>query len=364
MHPLLGADLRTLVRLTCQNGPVPIKHWPMMTAFGLSALFRSPFALAEGCYVAKAKGTMGKMPAPVIIVGHWRSGTTHLYNILAQAEFGYVTPFAAGMPAEMLSLGRWLRPLLAMMLPATRYVDQIAVHPNSPQEDEIPMGSINPISFYHGIYFPKHFARHLHRSFFLEGCTADEIRAWKYRFAGLMDKLWIDKEKRLLVKNPALTARIPVIRELYPDARFIHIYRNPHDVFRSTRQFYRTLLEHFALQAFDHLDIEPLVLEGYRRMMERLAIDSRDLPENRFIDIRFEDLEAEPLDQIRRIYRQLDLGDVTLFEPRFEAYLKTVCNFPKAIYRERPEDVAMIEHHWRPFVERFGYGVPRASGDS
>jgi hypothetical protein len=134
-------------------------------------------------------------------------------------------------------------------------------------------------------------------------------------------------------------------------------------VFRSTRQFYRTLLEHFALQAFDHLDIESLVLEGYRRMMERLAIDSQDLPENRFIDIRFEDLEAKPLDQIRRVYRQLDLGDVTPFEPRFKTYLQTVRNFPKAAYREQPDDAAMIERHWQPFVERFGYAVPnRESG--
>lgn len=298
------------------------------------------------------------MPAPIFIIGHWRSGTTHLYNLLTRAEFGFVSPIAAGMPHEFLSLGRWLRPLLVRMLPKTRYVDRMEVLPDSPQEDEIPLGSMNPISFYHGIYFPKRFDHHFRRSLFLEGCSDDEINAWRHAFSGLMDKIWLDHGKRLVIKNPTYTARIPLIQSVYPDARFIHIYRNPHNVFRSTRRFYRKLLEQFAWQSFDHLDLDHFVLEGYRRMMDQVDLDKRTLPANRFIDIRFENLEADPIAEIRRIYQTLELGDVTGLEPTIQDYLRTIASFEKTTFEPCLKDQALVERHLAPFLNRFGYVSP------
>lgn len=355
MHPLFGADLRTLTSLLLRDGPVSSAGLPVTIAAGLAALGRTPFTLGEMGYVAWRRRRMPPMPPPVFIIGHWRSGTTHLYNILAKAGFGFATPFAAGLPLEFMTLGRWLRPLLTRMLPQTRYVDQVVVRPDSPQEDEIPIGSMAPISFYHGIYFPRHFDRHLKRSLLLEGCTEDEIDKWRAVFIYFTEKLWLEQGRRPLIKNPTYTARMPLIREIYPDARFIHIYRNPHDVFRSTRHFYRSLLETFALQPFDHLCIDTLVLEGYQRMMERVEIDRRALPSDRYIDIRFEDLEMRPIDEIRRIYQQLDLGDMTPLEPAFEAYLESVRGFEKRVFPHRPEDHKLVRQHCAALLDRFGY---------
>jgi hypothetical protein len=357
MHPLFGADLKTLIQLLRRDGPVAIPRWPVATAAALASATRAPFTLGERRYVAWRRRGMAPMPPPVFIVGHWRSGTTHLYNIMSKAGFGFVSPFAAGLPEEFMSLGRWLRPLLTAMLPRTRFVDQMAVWPDSPQEDEIPLGSITPISFYHGVYFPRHFERHLKRSLFLDDCTPDEIEAWKRGFRRFTEKLWLDQNKRLLIKNPTYTARIPMLRAIYPDARFIHIYRNPHDVFRSTRRFYRALLARFAWQEFDHLDIDGLVIETYRRMMERFEVDRQDLPSGHFADLCFEDLETRPLGQIRRIFRQLDLGDVRPFEPAINAYLDSVQGFQKTIFPEHAGDRALVEHRCAALFERFGYAI-------
>ena len=298
------------------------------------------------------------MPPPVFIVGHWRSGTTHLYNLLTQGDFGFVSPFAAGLPSEYLTLGRGLRPLLTRLLPKTRYVDAMPVTPNSPQEDEIPLGSISPISFYHGVYFPKHFERHLNRSLFLEGCSSDDIRAWETCFLAFMDKLWLDQGKRLLIKNPTYSARMLQLKRLYPKARFIHIYRNPHAVFRSTRRFYRTLLETFAWQDFDHLDLDALVLSSYRRMMDQIEIDKRSLPEGDVVELCFEDLERQPMVEIERLYRELELGDLNLWRSRFEAYLASVSGFQKAFIPGEPSDRLMVERHCAGLLDRFGYAAP------
>ncbi len=358
MHPLFGADVSTLMRLLKQNGPVAQAHLPAVAIAGLSALGRTPFRLGEKAYVAWRRRKLPPMPPPIFIIGHWRSGTTHLYNILSKGGFGYVSPFAAGLPLEYQTLGRWLRPLLERALPKTRYVDQVAVSAHSPQEDEIPMASIAPISFYHGVYFPRHFERHMKRSFFLEGCADHEILHWEDAFRSFMEKLWLDQGRRLLIKNPTYSGRIPQLRRLFPDARFIHIYRNPYMVFRSTRLFYQTLIDKFAWQSVDHLDLDRLVLQSYRRMMEQIDIDKQSLPTDHFIDLRFEDLDVQPLQEIERIYRKLDLGDLEPWRENFESYLKSVEGFQKTFIPETADDRLLVGQYCHDLIDRFGYAVP------
>jgi hypothetical protein len=331
---------------------------PTALAVAGAALGRLPFTLGERALVAWKRRRMAPMPAPIFIVGHWRSGTTHLSNLLTRSDFGFISPIAAGLPHEFLTLGRWLRPLLAFMLPNTRYVDQVEVRLDSPQEDEIPLSAMNPISFYHGIYFPRRFERHFRRSMYLEGCTAAEIEAWQHALGRFLEKNWLEQGRRLVIKNPTYTGRMPLLRKLYPEARFIHIHRNPHEVFRSTRHFYRTLLERFALQPFDHLDLDRFVLEGYQRLMDRVEHDQHALPANRFVELRFEDLETRPLAEIRRIYDVLELGDATAIEPCIRAHLEQVAGFQKNAFSTSPEDRALVERHWRPFLDRLGYAAP------
>lgn len=357
MHPLFGADVSTLMRLLRRDGPVAPAHLPDVAIAGLSALARTPFRLGEKAYVAWARRSLTPMPPPIFIIGHWRSGTTHLYNILSKGGFGFVSPFAAGMPLEYQTLGRWLRPLLTRLLPRTRYVDQVAVAPDSPQEDEIPLGSISPISFYHGVYFPRHFERHMNRSFFLEGCTEGDIAAWEAAFSAFIEKLWLDQRQQLLIKNPTYSARIPQLRRLFPGARFIHIYRNPHAVFRSTRRFYRTLIDKFAWQTIDDLDLDRIVLQSYRRMMEQIDVDKQSLPDDHFVELRFEDLDVQPLQEIERLYQQLDLGDIEPWRANFESYLASVEGFQKTFITETPDDRLMVEHHCQDLLERFGYAA-------
>ena len=358
MHPLLGADVSTLILLLRRDGPVSPAHLPSVSVAMLSALARMPFRFAERALVAAERRHRPSMLPPVFIVGHWRSGTTHLYNIMSKGGFGYVSPFAAGLPLEFQTLGRWLRPLLARLLPETRYVDQVAVRPDSPQEDEIPLGSISPLSFYHGVYFPRHFEHHLNRSLFLENCTPGEIKAWESAFRCFLEKLWLDQGQRLLIKNPTYSARIPQLRRMFPNARFIHIYRNPHAVFRSTRSFYQTLIDRYAWQtSIDRLDLDRIVLESYTRMMDKIEIDRHGLPDSHFAELRFEDLEAAPIVEIERLYRRLDLGDIELWRGNFEAYLSSIEGFQKTFIPETHEDRIMVETHCQGLLDRFGYAA-------
>lgn len=359
-HPLYGADLGTLVRAVRRNGPIPKSAWLRLAGFFGSAAGRAPFTLYERWRTRDLKRPMPTIPAPIFIVGHWRSGTTHLYNVLSKSgQVGYVPPLATGLPWDFLSLGRLLRPLLEKALPDQRLIDSIPVNPDSPQEDEIALASMTVLSFYHGLYFPTHFDRNFNQGIFFEDCSEREIAEWTETFIYFLEKVSRLFEGRpLLIKNPAYTARVGYLREIWPDARFIHIYRNPFDVFHSMKNFYAKLLPAFALQDYSGVDIEGAVLRAYPRMMDRLLADAAQCPANRFAEVRYETFDEAPMETLAGIYDRLELPGFAEAEPHFRRYLAGVASYRKRDWPHPPETVAKVAEEWGRFVEHWGYAPP------
>ena len=58
---------------------------------------------------------------------------------------------------------------------------------------------------------------------------------------------FVSGHKPLVLKSPAHSYRVPVLRELLPDARFILIVRDPYEVFKSMVRAYRALTQKFGL---------------------------------------------------------------------------------------------------------------------
>lgn len=362
-HPLFGANLATLLRLLARSGGVPPRHWPTVAALLGSAVGRWPFYTAERLALA-GRLSAGDVKAPVFIIGHWRSGTTHLYNILSKTGFGSVSPFAAGMPWELLGLVRLIRPLLARALPKTRYIDNIPVNPDSPQEDEIPLASMGMFSFFHGIYFPRRFHADFNRGVFFDGMTDREIDQWRRLFIYFLAKLSIDQgRRRLLIKNPVYTARLGMLQTMLPDAKFIHIYRNPYNVFMSSRKLYATMLKAFALQPYDHLDIDAFVLSSYARMMSQLMADKREVDESRLVELRYEDLERDPLGEIAQVYDTLDLPGFDRAERPVADYLESVRAYRKSRHEIDEASARAVERNWGRYLDLWNYSRPgRAEG--
>ncbi|PWC52635.1 sulfotransferase [Azospirillum sp. TSO22-1] len=355
-HPLYGCDALTLLTVLARNGGVDARHLPTLAVAAASALLRAPFSLAETAWVAWARRRGAPLPAPVFILGHWRSGTTHLYNLLSRdPQFGFIPPVAVGLPWDMLGLGAVLRPLLERALPERRYIDNVAVRPDSPQEDEIALANMSPLSFYHGLYFPRRFDENLRRGLYHEGCSPAETERWRRRFVHFLGKVALSQGgRRLLIKNPVYSARVAMLREIWPDARFIHIHRDPRAVFVSTVHFYRTLLDKLALQPHGHIDVEQVVLDHYPRIMQALLDDTAGLPADRFAEVAFETFERDPLAEAARLYRTLGLPGHEAVEPRFRAYLAGVRGYTKNRFLLSDAGRERVERRWAPFVARWG----------
>lgn len=360
-HPLSGADIATLAAVVGRAGPP--KSAAAAFAIAGAAVARAPVSLLERAVFDRRLPRKQDLSPPVFILGHWRSGTTHLYNILCKSgDFAFTPPVATGIPWDIFIIGAALRPLLEKALPEHRYIDNIPVRPDSPQEDEIAIANMSPMSFYHGIYFPKAFDSFLARGVFFDGARPSEIEDWKSRFVYLMRKLsHLQGGKRLLIKNPVYTARLAMLREIFPEARFVNIRRNPYEVFLSMRNFYAKLFKEFALQDYAHVDIDAAILSTYRRMNEALDRDSAGLSPPTFLDIRYEDLDRAPMETIARVYEGLGLEGFAAARAKFEDYLASVRSFEKNRFAYSDEAAAKVEGVLGRHIAEGGWRRPGAS---
>lgn len=357
-HPLSGANVGTLTRVVGRSG-LPEK--PGASALiGAATLFRTPFSAVEKILMANRLPALEDMPPPVFILGHWRSGTTHLYNIMCQSEaWGYVPPIATGLPWDLFGLARVFKPALERALPEHRYIDNIPVNPDSPQEDEIAIANMSEASFYHAIYFPRAFTENLERGLFFENCSTKDIRAWRQRFTYFLRKLYLHQgEKALLIKNPVYTGRAAMLREIFPEAKFIHIHRNPYDVFVSMQNFYEKLLKELALQSYEHVDIDEVILSVYERLMAAYERDATLLPPDRLIELSYSELDENPLQALETIYKSLHLPGFEEGRDAFARYLASVESFKKNKFEYSEAAAEKVEARLGRYIEKWGYKRP------
>jgi len=355
-HPLYGSNLGTLIKLLSRNGPIPQKHWPQVGLALGSATLRWPFAQIERLYMLWALADL-KMKAPIFIVGHWRSGTTHLCNILSKSpQFGYVSPVATGLPWELMTLGQIFKPLLEKGIPRNRLIDRVPVTPDAPQEDEFGLANMLPFSFLHALYFPQEFKRNARAGLYFEGLGKRETRLWQRKFMTFLKKVYLDQgQKQLLIRNPVYTTRMAMIKELIPEAKFIHIYRNPYQVFVSMQNYYRKLLPALAWQSYTHVDIDTFIIRTYVKMMGKYDHDASKMNSQDLIEVSYEELDKNPTGVIQQIYDQLQLPDFELNSHFFQNYLKTIRSYQKNQYTYDEATVQLVQQHWNIYLERWGY---------
>ena len=89
-----------------------------------------------------------KMEAPVFILGHWRSGTTFVHNVLSgDSRYGYCTTYQTVFPHIMLWGYGFFRACTKVLMPSHRPTDSVELGPDLPQEEQFALVNMMPYSF-------------------------------------------------------------------------------------------------------------------------------------------------------------------------------------------------------------------------
>jgi hypothetical protein len=180
---------------------------------------------------------------------------------------------------------------------------------------------------------------------------------WKEIYLTILRKATLKAGgKQLVIKNCADSARIKPLLELFPNAKFIHIYRNPYNIFRSTQHLYRVVMERAQLQEIDLSEHENWVLRFYSQLMQKLLADKALIPAGSLVEVKYEDLDKEPLAQLRKIYETLSLPGFTEAEPAFRAYLDSIAGYQKLAHKTLDDSaITKINQNWQFAFDALGY---------
>lgn len=350
---------------------------------GLNSLLALPDRILYGRRVAGARVN----PAPVFVLGHPRTGTTHVHNLLSlDARLGWADTLSAGFPSAFLSLGGALRRLAAPLLDGTRPMDAMALSFDTPAEDEL---AVCALSAGASPYMPLVFMRdqEVFRDLYalrglLEvgesvsnakrrrrsdegGSSAVEPlcleQRWLHAFSWFLKKLTVRAARRcaaigkrqsshangaahksapldhsttdsppLLLKSPVHTARVRLLLRLFPDARFIYLHRDPYAVFASAAHMAESYYPFTALQRLEPGDVARFVLDQFELLHETYQADRALIPPGRLVELAFAELDADPVAAMRRVYRELGWPDFErVLEPQLHAYAASLAGFKK-----------------------------------
>lgn len=288
--PLFGG--RALANWVLDGGPTERRIWGHVPRLWWHAFW---FEQNWRTQVARLEKT--KPPDDLVfIVGLWRSGTTAFHELLAGVT-GWITPrtWQCFNPSTCF-LSR--APIDAS---AERPMDKVRVTTRSPQEDEFALLLLGEPSLYRAFIDPRR----------LSACADEQrttsdlssLRRWQDFLRGIV--LGAPGE-RLLLKSPSHTFRLPLLRALFPHAKFIWIARDPGDVLPSNLKMWRAMIDRYALWGCPPGTLEKF-LEGMLRAGGAVLTQCLDeMPRDNMLWVDSGELRSNPRRLLERVLRFLN----------------------------------------------------------
>jgi hypothetical protein len=335
-----------------------LSRWGLMATITMAAAFNS---VAEAFSEARFRRRLQRpvdTPRPLFIIGHWRSGTTLMHEMLMLDDrFCCPTTYQCFAPGHFLLTEKLLTVALAWMIPSKRPMDDVSAGWDRPQEDEFALVNMGAPSPYRRMAFPVT-SPPRPQALDLAALSPAETAKWRHSMRRFLRLLADRDPRRPVLKSPPHTARMAVLAEMFPEARFLHVVRDPFVVFPSTMRLWRSLHKVQGLQVDRGDTLEPYVFAAFDEMYAAFERDRATLPPGRLHEIRYEDLVADPVGRMAEAYERLELGDFQRVRGDFETMAASMKRYRTNTYDHDPRIVAEIAHRWRPFLDRYGYEVP------
>ncbi|HEX3872331.1 MAG TPA: sulfotransferase [Pirellulales bacterium] len=351
----VGMNARGWFRLLARNGfRVHWQYWHVAAAVSCYSAINSTWGALQSLTYRRRLAQTRIDPPPIFVLGHWRSGTTLLHELMVlDSRHGFPTTYACLAPNHFLRT----QPIVSRLvkIPAHRPMDNMAAGWDRPQEEEFALCNLGVPSPYLTIAFPNEPPQYP-EYLTLEGLSDRQLEQWKRTLMSFLKTVQLNNPKRLVLKSPPHTARVKTLLEMFPDAKFVHIVRDPVAVFASTFNLWKTLYVKHGLQKPRYEGLDEYVFDSFERMYRKFEADRPLLRSGQLSEVRYEDLVQNPHDELRRIYEELELGGFDDLRPAVDAYVSTQSDYQTNRYPKiTDEQRAGVARRWVPLMRRYEY---------
>ena len=303
---------------------------------------------------------------PIFLLGLPRSGTTMLQDICCtHPQLAYITNAMHQFPRCVCAV-EVLRKLLHLDGRGERYLaDSVEVQAGTPNEG---------LKFW-GYWFgwDPHNIRYVPRP--PESFTPDEIADIHYHLRRI---IWcFGADRRFFTKNPALIPDIAILRHIFPDAKFIHIVRDPRKSANSLLKLYRLEAQQLELirSQTKHGLYDRGVFIPYPRIpklgdyLDQWGPDDLRTTSNvwndavsiirgwgqkmdHFLEVRYEDIVRGPEKELARIFDFAELRPIAADD---KAFWEKLAKVGKIHHSNQYGDFEVVEDICRDNMQALGY---------
>mmetsp|Transcript_20756 Transcript_20756/g.34294 ORF Transcript_20756/g.34294 Transcript_20756/m.34294 type:complete len:440 (+) Transcript_20756:185-1504(+) len=340
-------------------------YWLRVLHITVLSLINSVLALLESVIYGSAVEGTKINERPVFILGHPRTGTTHLFNVLSKDTEQFIFPntFQCGFPNGMLTLEKYSY-LFAGLIDKKRPMDNMYLDFSQPQEDEL---ALNVLTAGTSPYMPLVFMNREpeFRDFFsFEKATLSDKARWVGALKHFMKKVTFSaslapgakKERRLLLKSPVHCSRAKLLHQLFPKAQFVYIHRNPYVVWKSAVNMADTTYWHSYLAKPTDEHITEFILNQYEVLFEDYIEARKTIPKEQLREISFQELTDDPIGSIGSLYKYFGWDSFQDAKPLMESYLAGLATYRKNTFVPLDDkERSYIYKRWKRSFDEFGY---------
>jgi omega-hydroxy-beta-dihydromenaquinone-9 sulfotransferase len=326
-----------------------------MVFLAQSAIWSSVFSRVEMLKYGRILGDHPVPADPIFIIGHWRTGSTFLHQLMAQdPQLTTPTLFQVAQPDSFLTAYHYYKPLFKSVVSKHRPMDMVRLGMNEPQEDEYAIYRMTRGSPLEKLVFPEK------DKYFLTGVASflpseKHMPEWERKVVQFFRKIHFQTGKRIVSKNPFNSLRTDTLIKLFPGARFIHIVRNPYDSVPSTIHMWSIVQRQNALNHNMRRPLAGEVCDVMNFMTAQVDERLKKLPAGRSCEIRFEDLERDPAGSLRTLYGCLDIPFTSDFEDNIRKFLAEISGYKKNTFTLSEEEKQTISVKMKDFMSRYHY---------
>ena len=255
-----------------------------------------------------ARATFGYEPGVVVVLGYYRSGTTHLHNLLA-CDGRVVTPRWYQCLAGQGWWASWavVRFLLTPFLGQTRPQDGVGFGGNWPGEDDFALATWGLASSLAGRFVLPGQSDKWARWHGLDGLSKKELGRWRSLTAMLCWKAtrwdaWRGKARVLVLKSPSHTARVAELDRLFGgNVRFVRIERDRASVVKSNVKMHTALAAHALQDLPDEYTLRQRIEDELDATDAKCERELSAISADRVVRVAYSDLVRDPVGEMERV---------------------------------------------------------------